>query len=396
MIRRLYFIFFCFIFLFACKSKTPAEHIEQETSNLTNRDSIAQILKEIHAAEKAKQLDIIFKNKVKTAGFNGCVLIAQRGQIIYKNAFGFKNIKTKAPLTTSSAFQLASASKTLTAAAILLLKDQDKLKLTDDVQKYFPEFPYQNISINLLLSHRSGLSNYVYFCEPYCDANNCYNGKVFDNNSALQIMIHTKPSPYAAPNKKFEYCNTNYALLALIVEKISGKSFADFMEQNIFKPLAMNDTWIHNPRTDSQHKNKTIGHTAAGKFEDETYADDVVGDKGVYSTIEDLFKWDRALYSEKLLKKETIAEAFTGYSNEHKGKRNYGYGWRLIDNGKGDKIIYHNGWWHGYATLFYRKPSTESCVIILSNKYNGNIYQIKDILTVLDKNTTGIDVEHEE
>ncbi len=373
------------LFLLSCGEDQPVSTNVKTTT--INQDSINKILKNIHASEKSKQLNALFENKVKTVGFNGCILIAQKGQIIYKNVFGFSNLKTKDSLKINSAFQLASTSKTLTAAAILLLKEQGKLKLSDNIQQFFPNFPYHNITVQMLLTHRSGLSNYIYFGEPYCDANNCYNGKTFDNNSVIQIMSSAKPELYASPNKKFEYCNTNYALLASIVEKISGLSFADFMAQNIFKPLEMNNTWVHNPKNDSIFKNKTVGHNASGYMEKETYADDVVGDKGIYSTVEDLFKWDQALYSEKILKKSTIEEAFTGYSNEHKGKRNYGYGWRLIDEGKDNKIVYHNGWWHGYSTLFYRRLSDQTTVILLSNKYNSNIYHIEDILSILNNDS---------
>lgn len=378
------------LFLLSCGENQPDS--KNEKISTINQDSINKILKNIHASEKSKQLNVLFENKLKTVGFNGCILIAQQGQIIYKNVFGFSNLKTKDSLKINSAFQLASTSKTLTAAAILLLKDQGKLNLSDNIQRFLPNFPYHNITVQTLLTHRSGLSNYIYFGEPYCDAKNCYNGKTFDNNSVIQIMMSDKPQPYASPNKKFEYCNTNYALLASIVEKVSGLSFADFMVQNIFKPLEMNNTWVHNPENDSIFKNKTVGHNASGYIEKETYADDVVGDKGIYSTVEDLFKWDQALYSEKILKKSTIEEAFTGYSNEHKGKRNYGYGWRLIDEGEGNKVVYHNGWWHGYSTLFYRRLSDQTTVILLSNKYNSNIYHIEDILSILTNDTKKIKI----
>ncbi len=123
--------------------------------------------------------------------------------------------------------------------------------------------------------------------------------------------------------------------------------------------------------------------TFPSSYEQEVYADDVVGDKGVYSTAEDMFKWDQGLYTEKILKKATLEEAFTGYSNEHKGKRNYGYGWRLIEEEK-RKVVYHNGWWHGYNSLFYRGLSDSTTVIILSNKDNRSIYHIEDVLTILN------------
>src|ERR1043165_962880 len=243
-----------FALLLACgaietgKERTP-EQTEEEI------DSIALIRKEIKAEEKAALLKELFDVKARENNLNACVSVARLGQIFFENAYGYAEIAKKTPLTLQSAFQLASVSKTITAGAILLLKDQGKLELSDNVQKYIPDFPYNGITIKLLLCHRSGLSNYIYFGEPYCDANNCYNGKTFDNNAVLEIMKTEKPAPYAAPDKKFEYCNTNYALLASIVEKVSGQDFADFMEQNIFKPLGMDSTWVHRPGKDKQHRN---------------------------------------------------------------------------------------------------------------------------------------------
>ena len=390
-----YFLYiFAFILLFACGiAETNNESVDRDLP--LSPDSIEKILVKIHAKEKAYRIDTLFANKVKNSGFNGCVLVAQSGQVIYKKAFGYANFKSKDSLTTHSAFQLASASKTLTAAAILLLKDRGLLRLSDPVQKFFPEFPYPGVTVKSLLSHRSGLGNYVYFCEPYCKSNE-YNGCTFDNKAVLSVIQTYKPPVYAKPDKKFEYCNTNYALLASIVEKVSGIAFAGFMESNFFKPLGMNDTWIHDAKTDKTHRNKTTGYNGLGKPEEDTYADDVLGDKGVYSTVEDLFKWDQALYSEKILKKETIAEAFTGYSNEHKGKRNYGYGWRMTDDGKNPKLIYHNGWWHGYNSLFLRRPSDRTTVIVLSNKYNRSTYHVEGVLSILSGNSTEANMESEE
>lgn len=389
------FFFILIISIVACNDNKPVTEEIAVVSVYINQDSINKIRREIKADQKAKQLNSLFAEKVKKAGFNGNILIAQRGQIIYKNALGFANYKTKERLKVNSAFQLSSTSKPFTATAILMLADSGKLHLTDNVKKFIPDFPYSNITIHSLLTHRSGLSNYVYFGEPYCDENNCYNGKTFDNNSVLHIMKMDKPAAYYAPNKKFGYCNTNYAILASIVEKVSGLSFADFMEQRIFTPLGMYNTWVHTPKNDPRDKNITLGHNASGQIEKDTYADDVVGDKGIYSTIEDLFLFDQALYSEKLLKKKTLEQAFTGYSNEHKGKRNYGYGWRLTDNGNGNKIVYHNGWWHGYNSIFFRRLSDQTTVIILSNKDNRTIYKIEDILSIVNRNNNPDDIKIE-
>jgi CubicO group peptidase (beta-lactamase class C family) len=382
-ISSFFVVVFFTIGLWSCgnvATEANADHIK-----LPNQDSINAILKDIHAEEKTKQLDALYQNKAKH-GFNGCVLIAQRGQILYKEAFGYSNIRIKEPLKINTSFQLASASKPFTAAAILLLMEQNKLNLTDKVSQYIPNFPYPEITIHTLLTHRSGLSNYVYFGELFCTEDGCYKGAPYDNDAVIEIINASKPVPYCPPNKKFGYCNTNYVLLASIVEKVSGLSFADFMRENIFVPLKMNNTWVRTPNGYLQHKNVALGHKATGRIECNDYADDVVGDKGVYSTVEDLFKWDQALYTDRILKQETLEKAFTGYSNEHKGKRNYGLGWRITDHGNGKKDIYHNGWWHGYNTTLFRRPANEITIIVLSNKDNKNAYMINDILAIINSN----------
>jgi CubicO group peptidase (beta-lactamase class C family) len=373
-------------FLVIACNDAEAPAAETQIGSLAARDSIQKLRKRIHADEKAQMLDTLFRNRVKRTAFNGCVLVAQEGEIIYQNAFGYADLKQRDTLTVNSAFQLASASKPFTAAAVLLLKDRGKISLNDEVSKYLPSFPYAGITIEMLLTHRSGLFNYLYSCEEFCMKPNSYNGGVFDNKAMLEIIADQKPAVYSPPGKKFEYCNTNYALLPLIVEKVSGLSFAAFMQQEIFVPLGMSNTWVHEPG--KKREGMTVGHLASGKPEEECYADDVVGDKGIYSTVGDLLKWDRALYSDKLLKQATLKDAFTGRSNERRGKRNYGYGWRLITEGPAARIIYHNGWWHGYNSLFFRRPKDQATVIILSNKHNKSTYRIEDILGVLSTDSS--------
>jgi len=359
---------------------------------IVNQDSIDAVLKEIDAVTKTKKLEEIYQKRIQF-GFNGCVLIAQRGQVLYKKAVGYTSFKTKQPLQINTAFQLASASKPFTAVAILMLMERGKLNLSDKVNQYIQGFPYPDITIQMLLSHRSGLNNYVYFGEPFCTDDKCYKGKPYDNDAVIEIINESKPATYCPPNKKFGYCNTNYILLASIVEKVSGLKFADFMRKNIFVPLQMNNTWIHTSVSKTLERNIALGHTIMGKIDDNTYADEVVGDKGVYSTIDDLFKWDQALYSDKILKQETLEKAFTGYSNEHRGSRNYGLGWRILNHGHGKKDVYHNGWWHGYNITFFRRPSDEITVIILSNKNNKSAYLISDILAVVGKDYNDSDTE---
>jgi CubicO group peptidase (beta-lactamase class C family) len=289
-------------------------------------DTLKQLGLKLHAAQKARQLEVLFKTKFKTAGFNGNILIARQGFVIYRGSFGVSDFKTNDPLTLQSAFQLGSSSKPLTAMAVIILHEKGLLKYTQTVDEFFPDFPYKHITIKSLLTHRSGLPNYMYFC----DSLYCCKERPLSNDALLRLIIDKKPSLYAQPERKFEYCNTNYSLLVNIIEKVSGKRFTDVMNDEVFKPLGMKNSWVNNPDSNKLHKNKTTGHKANRKHYDDDYLDGILGDKNIFTTVDDLFLFDQALYKGKLIKKESLEESYKGASKEHPGKRNYGFGWRMI------------------------------------------------------------------
>lgn len=312
-----------------------------------------------------------YEKKLVSRGFNGAILVAKYGEVIFEDYHGYFDLKKKDSLNKHSAFHLASVSKTFTAMATLKLMEMGKLSLNDDVKKFFPSFPYDGVTVSSLLSHRSGLPNYIYFMEKlgWDKKQHCTNEDVLD------YLIKFKP-PATKPNTHFTYCNTNYALLGLIIEKASGESYAGFLKQQIFTPLQMNDTYVFNI-----HDSATAmpSYDWRGRQEAFTYLDCGIGDKNVYSTPEDLLKWDQALYTNKIFKKETLEEAFTPYSNEKRGIRNYGYGWRMNVYPNGKKVIYHNGWWHGNNTVLIRMIQDSVTIIVLGNKFNKNIYDAKDM-----------------
>ena len=318
-------------------------------------------------------------------GFNGGILVAKKGRIIFEDYHGFSNLQKKDSLNSHSAFHLASVSKTFTAMAVLKLAEMGKLSLADSVQKYFPSFPYDNITVKLLLNHRSGLPNYIHFMEKLG-----WNKKQYcSNQDVLDYMIKYKPAA-SRPNTHFNYCNTNYALLALIIEKASGQTYADFLKEVFFKPLHMNDTYVFNMATDSA--TAMPSYDWRGRPEGYTFLYTFFGDKNIYCTPEDLFKWDQALYTNQLFTKETMEEAFTPYSNEKPGVRNYGLGWRMNVYPDGKKVIYHNGWWHGNNTVFIRMIQDSVTIIVLGNKYNRAIYESKKMADVFG---SGLTIEDE-
>ena len=318
-----------------------------------------------------------YENDLVARGFNGGILVAKKGRVLFEDYHGYYNLQKKDTLTRHSAFHLASVSKTFTAMAILKLAELGKLSVRDDVRKYFPSFPYDGITIKMLLSHRSSLPNYLYFMERLG-----WDQKQFcSNRDVLDYMIKYKLPLEGNPGTHFSYCNTNYEILGLIIEKASGESYADVLQEYFFTPLQMDDTYVFDI---SDSATAMPSYDVRGRQEELTYLDTGFGDKNIYSSPEDLLKWDQALYTNQIFSKKTLEAAFTPYSNEKPGIRNYGYGWRMNVYPGGKKVIYHNGWWHGSNTVFIRMIQDSVTIIVLGNKYNGSIYQSKKMAEIFD------------
>jgi len=339
----------------------------------------------------ASRLDSVFYAKVKTTGLNACMLVARHGKIIYENVNGWQNYDKKKLLTLHSTFQLASSSKPITATAVLQLMEQGKFQLTDTFAHFFPDFPYKDITIHDLLCHRTGLPDYTE-SEEWNDFKPAAGGKYVSNQDLFNFLVKSPIKRFSPANRAFDYSNTNYALLALLVEKMSGQTFRDYLHDHIFVPAHMDESYVCNRYGDTIHANETVSYFAYADFQrtPELPADGIVGDKGTFSTVEDMYKFDRALANGILLKKETLAMAYTGTSNELPGRKNYGLGWRLIRNNGFDDVVYHNGWWRGYTNTFCRRPSDDIVIIILCNKYNRGAWDITAVWSALDRQTATV------
>ena len=310
------------------------------------------------------------------SAFNGSILVAKNGNIVYEKYAGFVNPATKKDsLGADNAFHLASVSKTFTAMAVLKLWEEAKLNIDDTLSKYFTDFPYKGITIKMLLSHRSGLPNYVH----YLELNGWNKSKMATNTDVLNSLYTMHPLLEFPSGKHFSYCNTNYALLALIIEKVSGESYTAFLNHRFFVPLGMKDTYVFSLKDTARAMYSFQYNNRPYKLE---FLDAVYGDKNIYSTVRDMLKWDQALYAGQLFKQSTLDAAFAGYSWEKQGKRNYGLGWRMtfLDNGK--KLLYHNGWWHGNNAAFIRLTDEKATIIVLGNKFNRRIYASKHLADV--------------
>ena len=324
--------------------------------------------------KKQFAVDSIFNSDFKHGLFNGCVAVSYQDTLIYQNALGFENVKCKKNLCNESVFQLASVSKMFTAISVLKLAEQGKLAITDNIKKYFPDFPYQNITIKNLLSHTSGLPNYLFFYYhlPRVDS------VTFSNQRVLDLLTTHKPDAYFKSGRRFQYNNTNYVLLALLVEKLSGQSFQAFVQKNIFDVCGMHNSYFFSVTDTLKNQAMAFDYRKRPVGTDEF--DYVVGDKGVCSTPNDMLLFGKNLFEGKII--SNINEAIKPQARTTYG-RYYGLGFRINPNG-GDTIIFHNGWWHGYRSAFQYRKSDKTTLVILSNRLDKSVYQTARIFNALD------------
>jgi CubicO group peptidase (beta-lactamase class C family) len=325
-------------------------------------------------AATADSLENYF-DKLQKAGFNGTVLFAENGEIIFSKAYGFANLKTKDSLTMESAFQLASVSKPITALAVLILKQDGKLGLDDTLQTYIPELPYRGITIRHLLTHRSGLPNYMYFAEEDWPDKEV----PLKNRDVIDLMVKNNYKPYYLPDKRYNYSNTNYAVLAYIVEQVSGMRFETFVQKRIFDACHMANSSIYNKNTSPINTSPVIGYPSTRSEAENTFLNGVVGDKGVYCSAYDLLMLDQALYTDKPVSLATRMEAFTPHHKDLRPNDNYGLGWRLDVSDSNNPAVYHSGWWKGFRTYFIRELGEKRTVIILSNTLKASRFNNREL-----------------
>jgi CubicO group peptidase (beta-lactamase class C family) len=305
-------------------------------------------------------------------GLNGSILVAKDGNIIYEKYEGYANFENKKPMDSISPLHIASVSKVITATVILKLIATKKIDLNQKAKTILPQLPYNDITIKTLLNHRSGLKNYAYFTQEkeIWDTH-----KTLTNNDVLQLLS-SKNIPLEFPtDTRFMYCNTNYVLLALIIEKITRHSYAKAVDEMIFKPLQMQHSFVFDINKDQSKVNPSYkGNYKKVAFD---YLDAIQGDKNIYSTARDLLKFDMGRNSNDFLNQQLLQLAYTPYSNEHQGMRNYGLGMRMVNWPDGKNIFYHNGWWHGNTSTYTTLPEQAVTIIGLSSKMSRKVYQLK-------------------
>ncbi|MBP8792079.1 MAG: beta-lactamase family protein [Lutibacter sp.] len=366
-----YFTITCIIFasiIFRSSNYKPSE-ITRKIVPLTkeNKFQVERYTKEETKSTQLK-LDEYLERLHKFNDFNGSLLVAKNGKIIYENQVGYADFGKKAPINESSIFQLASVSKQFTAAAIMLLYERNQIELSDSVKKYFPNFPYEHVTIKNLLNHTAGLPKYFWVAENFWS-----NEKAPTNSEIMHLLETSNVQRNYKPGNAFEYSNTGYLVLASIVEKLSGISFDQFLKENIFDPLGMENSYVYCLGEDCAENQLDGFRLYKGRNHlkiNTTVNDRVVGDKNVYSTCEDLFKWINGLNTGKLISTESLSLMYSkGITNSGK-EVPYGFGFR-IDN-KDDDAIYHYGKWNGFSTSLKQYPKDDLVIIVLEHtSYSG-------------------------
>lgn len=328
---------------------------------------------------KALKIEELISNYTKYGKFNGAVLVADEGNILYKNGFGMANMEWGIPNQTDTKFRIASITKPFTSMLIMQLVSEQKLNLHTPISNYLPNYPKKNgdiITIHHLLTHTSGTPDFHEFISY--DKMDPYRYKPEE-----LVKIFAEGDLMFAPGEDFSYTNTGYVLLGVIIEKITGKPYKQALQDNIFTPLGMLNSGYDDNRL--VLKNRASGYVnryLRGDYINANYVDmsTPYAAGGIYSTVEDLFLWEQALYTEKLLPKKDMDLLFGKYVSAFNG-RHYGYGWIIGGMQVGNtseriETISHGGGMPGVRTLITRIPSTKSSIILLGNTEKSARFEI--------------------
>ncbi|HYD91132.1 MAG TPA: serine hydrolase domain-containing protein, partial [Flavobacterium sp.] len=313
-----------------------------------------------------KKIDDLVQAKYPSLAPGCAVLVAKGGQVIYKKAFGAANLELNTPMKPEMVFRIGSITKQYTAIAILQLMEQGKLSLQDSLQQFIKDFPYKGhtITIEHLLTHTSGIIGY-----DALDAKIPFILRM--DLPPAQIIDTLKKQPLQfTPGSRYNYSNSNYYLLGYIIEIISGKTYKEYLQQNIFTPLELSNTYYDDPNLIIP--NRVSGYiNDNGNYRNAGYLSMslVYAAGALASNVEDLFKWHQALYAYKLVKKETVEKAFTPYKLTGGQLSEYGYGW-FIKNIKGNKYIAHGGAIDGFRAMELYIPAHDIFIATLINSEN--------------------------
>ncbi|MCC1485553.1 serine hydrolase domain-containing protein [Winogradskyella immobilis] len=344
--------------LTSCKEKSEIEKSQTDTN------------------PKALKLDTLYSELHNKGAFNGSVLVAENGRIIFEKSYGLADEETNRKLNDSTVFELASVSKQFTAMGIVQLEKEGKLYYDDDITKFVPELiDYKGITIKNLLNHTGGLPDYMELADT-----NWEKSKIATNDDILKMFGQVKPKILFEPNEKWDYSNTGYLILGTIIERASGKEFGEYLNDKIFGPLDMQNTFVYRRRFEpkeienyangyiySDSLQKKILPDEIGKDFYVVYLDGIVGDGMVNSNPTDLLKWDRALYGNKLVNNKDLNVIFSSSITKDSLPTDYGFGWMIDSTKIHGKVASHSGGWAGYISYIERNLDNDKTIIVLQN-----------------------------
>ena len=328
-----------------------------------------------HYKNLSMEIDDIFTRIFGKYTPGAGVAVIKEGRVVHKKGYGRANLKTKENIDADTKFMLASVTKQFTAMAIMMLAEEGKLSYGDNLTQYFSGIPHfwKDITIEHLLTHSSGLPDRFYFIGY---------GEGLTNEDILERLIEHRLL-YFLPGRRHKYSNSGYNLLAMIIEKASGKKFSEFLKERIFEPLEMNNTIVYD-ETQPEIVHRAISYKRTSRwYRPNDFLLYTTGASGIFSSIEDMIKWDQALYTEKLVSKKSLEKAFSPLVKVD-WREHYGYGWRIIE-GENSKAVYHTGTLGGASNIIFRVPEEEFSIIILSNaSINCRKWLVRNITRLFD------------
>lgn len=320
--------------------------------------------------------------------FNGVALVYDHGEVVYQGAFGVRDIGTNDTLDLDSRFRLASVSKQFTAMAIALLKQSGKLRYDQDIRDFLPELPYQGITVRHLVHHLGGLPDYEPLMDQYWKPELKYDDPARytnGNDDVLRMLVERRPPVLFAPGERWQYSNTGYNLLGTIVARASGLSFAHYLQQHIFDPAGMAHTTVypfvvgHDPLMPDRAFGFGLRWNGTDRVPaDSHYLNHGVGEDGVYSTVGDLLKWDRILYTNELLPQAARDELFAPGVLNNGNATNYAFGWFIEQSPTGKRAMQHSGGWLSFSTFIYRAVDEDKCFVLLRNNSATPLWGLVD------------------
>jgi len=405
-----------FFIIFSCKNKSETkENITDNKTSLPNYGNVdldKVFTKEddivSDKASLVRYIDQYYKKVWEGSDLSGGILVAKGDDVLYENYRGFGREGNQMPIGKNTPLHVASVSKTMTAMAMMKLIEAGKIKMTDHLSQFFPGFPYPNVTVQSLLSQRSGLPKYEYFITNIKPAPVELSKPFITNEDVLNMIIKYKPELARETNTGFMYCNTNFALLALLIEKVTKMPFPQAMKEMVFEPLKMDHSYIFEEK-DIPTASQSFYYGGKGKLYPLDRLDLIYGDKNVYTTPRDLFNFSKAMFSKDFLKPELMQMVFEPYSNEKAGMNNYGLGFRMKIFDNGEKLTYHNGWWHGTNSVFAHLLKSKVTIVAIGNKYSNRVYtalalsglfedfpvQIDKLHSVMNDNKDTLSSQHE-